>query len=245
LSNVGLLTAFVAGLASFLSPCVAPLLPGYLTMISGSAGFGGQPSGANQSRLRLFWPSALFVAGFSLVFVSLGASASLFGDALQVHRRGLGQLAGVVMIAMGLVVLWGAQAPWLLRERRFHMAPRDFTRSEVLLLGMAFGFGWTPCFGPILASILVYSSTVDTVQRGALLLAVYSLGLGAPFLVAGLGLSRLQRLVAAIGKRANIVASVSGAALVGLGALFVTGQMFQLAIASQRLMQGLPAFLRG
>jgi cytochrome c-type biogenesis protein len=250
LSNVGLLTAFLAGLASFLSPCVAPLLPGYLTLISGSASTPTLTAGPTQAmaapaRLRLFWPSALFVAGFSLVFVSLGASASLFGDALQVHRRGLGQLAGLVMIVMGLVVLWGARAPFLLRERRFHMTPRSFTSSEVLLLGMAFGFGWTPCFGPILASILVYTSTADTVRHGTLLLAVYSLGLGVPFLLAGLGLGQLQTVIRAVSRHGNVVVGVSGAALIVLGVLFLSGQMFQLAIVGQRVLGGLPLVAQG
>lgn len=240
--SVGLLAAFLAGLVSFISPCVAPLLPGYLTMISGTTGSGGYTSAG---RGRLFWSSVVFVTGFTLVFVALGASAPVFGDALRVHRRGVAQIAGLLMVAMGLVVLWGARAPLLMRERRFRYTPRSFTSAEVLLLGMAFGFGWTPCFGPILASILVYSSTADTVRRGALLLTAYSLGLGLPFLLAGLGLQRLQQLVRAISRHGHAVASVSGAALVALGVLFFTGQMFQLAIAGQRLMSGLPSFLRG
>jgi cytochrome c-type biogenesis protein len=232
--TISLLTAFGAGVFSFLSPCIAPLLPGYLTLLSGSA------AGGKSDRFRLFWPSALFVLGFSLVFISLGASASVFGDLLASYRRPLTQISGIVMILMGALILWGARVPFLLRERRFHFTPRQFTPSEVLLLGMAFGFGWTPCFGPILASILVYSSTVETVRQGTLLLGAYSLGLGIPFLLVGLGLGQFQQLARAAGRYAQAIVTVSGVTLVVLGALFVSGQMFRIALAGQRLLATLP-----
>lgn len=241
-SAVGVLAAFGAGVVSFLSPCVAPLLPGYLTLISGSAGAlvpAGGPAVSAPSRLRLFWPSLIFVAGFTLVFVSLGAAASVFGDALRVHRNDLARIAGLVMVLMGVVVLWGARAPFLMRERRFHLKPRAFTASEVLLLGMAFGFGWTPCFGPILASILVYTSTAETVREGTLLLFAYSLGLGLPFLLAGLGLGQLRGVIRAVGRHAGFVVAFSGLALIIIGTLFLTGQMFRLAIAGQRFFGGI------
>jgi cytochrome c-type biogenesis protein len=143
------------------------------------------------------------------------------------------------MILMGLVIIWGARMPFLMRERRFHFTPRSFTASEVLLLGMAFGFGWTPCFGPILASILVYTSTAETVREGTLLLAAYSLGLGLPFLLAGLGLGQLQGLLRAVRRHAQLVVSGSGATLILLGLLFVSGQMYHIAIAGERLLSRL------
>jgi cytochrome c-type biogenesis protein len=232
--TIGLLTAFGAGVFSFLSPCVAPLLPGYLTMLSGSA------AGEQRSKLRLFWPSALFVLGFSLVFISLGASASVFGDLLAEYRRPLTQVSGAVMILMGAVILWGSRMPFFMRERRFHFTPREFSPSEILLLGMAFGFGWTPCFGPILASILIYTSTVDTVRQGTLLLTAYSLGLGIPFLLVGLGLGQFQQVARAAGRYAPAIVTVSGATLVVLGVLFVSGQMFRIAIVGQRVLASLP-----
>lgn len=245
--TIGLLTAFGAGILSFLSPCVAPLLPGYLTLLSGSAGatpVAGQPQPAG-GRLRLFWPSLLFVSGFTLVFVSLGASASAFGDLLDSYRQPLARISGLVMIVMGLVVLWGARMPFLMRERRFHLSARSFTPAETLLLGMAFGFGWTPCFGPILASILVYTSTAETVREGTLLLAAYSLGLGLPFLLAGLGLGMVQRFVRVIGRHGGAVIAFSGVTLVVLGVLFLTGQMFRLAVVGQKLLADLPGPLGG
>ena len=231
-AGVGLLAAFGAGIASFLSPCVAPLLPGFLTMITGSSGDNVDESG---SRLRLFWPSLIFVLGFSLVFVTLGASASVFGDALDTYRQPLTRISGAVMILMGLVILWGWRAPFLMRERRFHLTRHTFTPAETLLVGMAFGFGWTPCIGPFLASILVYTSTAETVREGTLLLAAYSLGLGVPFLLAGLGLGQFKQFVRGIARHSGMVAAVSGGALILIGVLFVTGQMFRLAVAGQRL----------
>jgi cytochrome c-type biogenesis protein len=232
MGGVGLLAAFGAGIASFLSPCVAPLLPGYLTMLSGSTGAVTQAG----SRMRLFWPSLLFVLGFSLVFVTLGASASVFGDVLDSYRQPLTRISGLVMILMGIVILWGSRLPFMMRERRFHLSRQTFTPAETLLLGMAFGFGWTPCFGPILASILVYTSTAETVREGTLLLAAYSLGLGVPFLAAGLGLGQFQRGVKALSRHGGTIVAVSGGALIVIGVLFVSGQMFRLASASQRLL---------
>jgi cytochrome c-type biogenesis protein len=233
-SSVGLLAAFGAGVLSFLSPCVAPLLPGYLALISGTTG----DSQSGDQRLRLFWSSVLFVAGFSLVFVSLGASASVFGDLLDTWRQTLARISGAVMILMGIVILWGMRLPFMMRERRFHPRIRSFSASETLLLGMAFGFGWTPCFGPILASILVYTSTAETVREGTLLLASYSLGLGVPFLLVGLGLGQFQRFVRSVGRHTRVVVSLSGASLILIGVLFLSGQMFRLALAGQRLLGG-------
>jgi cytochrome c-type biogenesis protein len=234
---VGLFAAFGAGVFSFLSPCVAPLLPGYLSMISGSAA--GVVT-SNRGRLRLFWPSLLFVLGFSLVFVTLGASVSVFGDMLAPYRRTMMQISGLVMILMGAVILWGARLPFMMRERRFHLTPRHFSSSEILLLGMAFGFGWTPCFGPILASILVYTSTVDTVRHGTLLLSAYSLGLGIPFLLVGLGLGQFQKFARSVGRYSRAIVTFSGASLIAIGLLFVTGQMFRLAIAGQKFFSNVP-----
>lgn len=230
--GIGLLAAFGAGFVSFLSPCVAPLLPGYLTMISGSSGVVNSAG----NRLRLFWPSLLFVLGFSLVFVTLGASVSVFGDVLASYRQPLMRFSGVVMILMGIVIIWGSRLPFMMRERRFHLSRQTFTPAETLLMGMAFGFGWTPCFGPILASILVYTSTTDTVREGTMLLLAYSFGLGVPFLAAGLGLGQFQRGIRALSRHGGAIVAVSGGAMIAIGVLFVTGQMFRIAIASQKLL---------
>lgn len=240
MSSIGLLTAFGAGFVSFLSPCVAPLLPGYLSLITSTAG--GRYGATLPPRVRSIWPSLVFVFGFSLVFIAMGASASVFGDLLDQYRQPLARFSGVVMILMGVVILWGFRSPFLMRERRVGFEPRSFSPSEVLLLGMAFGFGWTPCFGPILASILVYTSTADTVRYGTLLLTAYSLGLGIPFLLVGAGVGHIRRVINWGTRNAGLVTSLSGVTMIAIGLLFVSGQMFRLAVFGQRLMSGLPGF---
>lgn len=232
-STVGLLGAFGGGVLSFLSPCVAPLVPGYLAMISGSVSGSSQ----QQSRWNLLGTSAVFVAGFSLVFIALGASASAFGNLLFAdYRREMAQVAGILMIAMGLVLLWGFRLPFLMAERKLHFTPRRFTRSETLLIGMAFGFGWTPCFGPILASILALSSTVEGVREGTVLLAAYSLGLGLPFLLVGLGLGHFQRVLRFFTRNMGTVVASSAAVMILVGVLFATGEVFRIALETQRWM---------
>lgn len=241
-ATIGLLTAFAAGFVSFLSPCVAPLVPGYLALISGSATANTQQQ---DRRHQLFLTSLVFVAGFSLVFIALGASVSVFGDLLSEYRREMARGAGIVMILMGIVILWGFRFPFLMTERKIHVTPRQFTASETLLIGMAFGFGWTPCFGPILASILAYTSTVEGVRQGVVLLTAYSLGLGVPFLVAGLGLDTFQRLLRFITRHMAAVVAASGTALVVVGLIFVSGQVFRISIMSQRLMNQIPGLGSG
>lgn len=240
---IGLLGAFGAGVVSFLSPCVAPLVPGYLALISGSASVA---PGRSSRRFRLFKTSLLFVLGFSLVFVTLGASMSIFGDFLFAeYRQQMARVAGFFMILMGIVLLWGFRVPFLMRERKYHLSPHRFTASETLLLGMAFGAGWTPCFGPILASILAFTSTVEGVHQGTLLLTAYSLGLGLPFLIAGLSLDQFQRLVGALVRRMRAVTAVSGVAMLVIGFVFLSGRSYQVAITTQKIMNQLPGFTSG
>ncbi len=230
-STVGLIGAFAGGTLSFLSPCVAPLVPGYLAMISGSVA----GSTEETNRWGLFRTSAVFVAGFSLVFIALGASASAFGNLIfSEYRREMAQVAGLVMIVMGIILLWGFRLPFFMRERKFHFTPRRFTYSETLLIGMAFGLGWTPCFGPILASILALTSTVDGVRQGTLLLAAYSLGLGLPFLLVGLGLGHFQRLLRFFTRHMGAVVACSAAVMILVGILFATGEVFRIALETQR-----------
>lgn len=238
--NLSILAAFAAGLLSFISPCVAPLMPGYLSLISGaSVGQVSAVPGGEGAAGRVLRTSLYFVAGFTLVFVVLGASASAVGGLLAEHRVLLNRVAGGIMILMGLFVAGALRLPWLYRERRFHPdvkvnAQRTLTRSETMLLGMAFGFGWTPCIGPLLGSILIYTSTADTVQRGTLLLLAYSIGLGVPFVALGLGVGRILGAIRWVTRHYGVVSALSGATLVVLGVLFLTDRFLYFNIAAQR-----------
>jgi cytochrome c-type biogenesis protein len=230
-SSLGIVAAFVAGVISFISPCVAPLVPGYLSLISGTTV--GDGSDATGNSRRILTSSLLFVVGFTLVFVVLGASASAIGEFID--RQLLNRIAGVIMIVMGLFVIGALQLPWLYRERRFHPAVnRSLTRSETVLLGMAFGFGWTPCIGPLLASILIYTSAAETVGRGTILLLAYSLGLGLPFIIVGVGVGRALGAMRWVTRHYRAVSLVSGGTLILLGTLFVTDRFFYFSIAAQR-----------
>ncbi len=174
--------AFGAGLISFLSPCTLPLLPGYLSYISG---LGAEEVRSGENTATLVTASGLFVLGFSLIFVALGATASYIGSALLPYRGTMNQVAGVFIIVMALGMLGLFKFPMFYMEKRFHLG-RELGIWSALPLGMAFAFGWSPCIGPVLTSIMAYATTEGTAQKGALLLFVYALGLGVPFLAVAL-----------------------------------------------------------
>lgn len=181
---VGFGFAFIAGLISFLSPCVVPLIPGYLSYVSGvSIDNLGKPSVSQLSRILL--SSALFVLGFTMVFVSLGTSFSLLGSLAEAYRRELTMVSGGVMVFMGILMMDIIPVNLLAREFRFHPETRGLGMLGGIPLGMAFGLGWLPCVGPVLASILFFASTAETVLQGTMLLLVYSLGLGLAFILTG------------------------------------------------------------
>lgn len=232
-AQIGLVLAFLAGFVSFLSPCIAPLVPGYLALLSGAASDGGQTR-VKGPNWRLMHTSFSFVAGFTLMFVALGASAVTIGGLLEAHRTSMLRLSGAFMVVMGFVMLGVFRLPWLLRERRWHREPRRFAPSETLLLGAAFGFGWTPCLGPVLAVILAYTSTVETVQQGTALLTAYSLGLGVPFLLIGVGLGWIDGFARWLRRWSGLMNAASGLVLIAIGVLFATDRFFFISIAVQR-----------
>lgn len=240
LVTVGWLLAFGAGLLSFFSPCVVPIVPGYLSLVSGVA-IGSQPATRRQTE-RVVVASILFVLGFTLVFVVLGAAASLLGGLLDGSRPLFTRVAGLLMIGMGLLVTGVIRVPMLARDYRVHFVDRGYGPVGVVLIGMAFGFGWTPCIGPVLASILLYAGTADTAQEGALLLVVYSLGLGIPFVLSGLLMSRAVNALGWVRRRLRVLNLVSGSLLMVIGGLFLFNQAYMLAYlsaASQRLLEPL------
>jgi len=231
-AQVGFTVAFLAGVVSCLSPCIAPLIPGYLALLSGTATDGRTKAG--RIDWQLLGTSAVFVAGFTLVFVTLGAAASAGGGLLDEYRRPMVRISGGLMILMGFVMLGALRLPWLVRERRWHIEPRRFRTSETLLIGMAFGLGWTPCFGPVLAVILAYTSTAETVREGTLLLTAYALGMGLPFLLLGVGVGWFDRFARMLRRHSGVMTALSGLTMLVLGGLFVTDRFFYITIAVQR-----------
>jgi cytochrome c-type biogenesis protein len=221
--QVGIAAAFVAGLASFLSPCVLPMVPGYLSFLAGLAGARtGSPRGARS----LVVSALLFVAGFSVVFVALGSTASVAGMALVPYRAILGRLAGVLVIAFGVLMLGVIRMPGLYREFRLDPARvRGLGAWAAPAMGAAFAFGWTPCVGPILGSILVLAGSGASVAAGAGLLIAYSLGLGVPFVLFAVFVERLGPVLPWLQRHATVVARTGGVFLILFGALLVTGTM--------------------
>lgn len=218
------LVSFFAGLVSFLSPCVLPLLPGYVAFMTGS-------STTDRVPVRRALPGTLaFVGGLTVVFVSLGATASVLSGFLNDHKRGLELFSGAFIIAMGVLLVFGERGP-LMRERRFHLRPGGGA-LRTFVLGMAFAFGWTPCIGPTLGAALNLATTSNGLASGIGLLFAYSLGLGAPFIAAGLGLvtfgGRLKR-------HAATIQVFGGAILVVIGVLVLTGRLTDITVWMQRV----------
>lgn len=229
-SDVGLLAAFGGGMISFLSPCVLPLVPGYLSLLSGVSASDlvqGAPTG--QQRRRVLLAALGFVVGFTIIFTLLGATASSIGSVLQDHKRGLEQFFGLLVIIMGLFLLGIFPSSALLRERRVQLAPKRFGMLAAPIAGMAFAFGWTPCIGPILSGVLSAAASSDTVGRGVVLLLAYSLGLGVPFLLSALALHRLRGLFGWVKRHYRAINFVSGAILLAFGYLLFTNQVGWLA----------------
>ena len=234
----GIIAAFGGGMISFLSPCVLPLVPGYLSLVSGvSVAELSDRDRAVATTTRVLRPTLLFVAGFTLVFTLLGVGASAIGQSLLRHRLGLNQIAGAVTILMGLFIA-GVLVPGAMqRERRFHVLPDSLGVFAPPLMGMAFAFGWTPCIGPILSVVLSTAATQSTLGRGVGLLLAYSIGLGVPFVAAGLGLGRLTGLFGWVKRHFRAINLVSGAFLVGFGVLLLTNELGEVSGAIQRFMQ--------
>lgn len=215
--------AFVAGLFSFLSPCVFPLVPSYLAFVGGSVG-----GAARADRRLLLRQSLVFIAGFSLVFIAMGASASMVGAVLREHRAALTVAAGAVVILFGLVMLGVLRIPLLYRDARPRFRGDASRPWGALLLGMAFAAGWTPCIGPILGGILTLAGAGGTLAVGVSLLAVYALGLAVPFLAAALALDPFLRFSKGFKSALPWVERSAGALLLVAGVLMVSGMYTQL-----------------
>jgi len=240
-ADVTIAAALLAGLLSFLSPCVLPLVPPYLVYLAGTslerfAGAEPQPQVKRETVLA----ALLFVAGFSTVFIALGASASAIGALLHAYSYWLANLAGVAIIIMGLHFLGLTRFAFLMREKRVEMA-RPVGLWGAYAMGLAFAFGWTPCIGPILATILAVAASKETVATGAGLLAVYSAGLGIPFLVAAFAIEPFARSMMKFKRHLAAVERTMGALLVLTGVAFLTGWINE---ASYWLLEWFPALGR-
>jgi cytochrome c-type biogenesis protein len=221
--NVTIVAALVAGMLSFLSPCVLPLVPPYLVYLAGTSieRLADAETGPRVRRETIV-AAALFVLGFSTVFVALGASASAIGAVVRAYSGELAIVAGIVIIVMGLHFLGLTPISWLMREKRFDVA-KPVGRWGAYLMGLAFALGWTPCIGPILAAILAVAASEATVAKGAGMLAIYSLGLGVPFLVAALAVGPFAAFLARFRAHLGLVEKAMGGLLVLTGIAFLTG----------------------
>jgi cytochrome c-type biogenesis protein len=227
MQNVTIAAALLAGMLSFLSPCVLPLVPPYLVYLTGTSLERFADEEAPPRVLRETLAAAfLFVLGFSTVFVALGASASAVGGVLRAYSGELAVLAGVAIIVMGLHFLGLTPIAWLMREKRFQLA-KPVGLWGAYLMGLAFALGWTPCIGPILAAILAVAASEATVVKGAGMLAIYSLGLGVPFMIAALAVEPFAAFLARFRTHLGLVEKAMGGLLVLTGIAFLTGTVSQ------------------
>ncbi len=217
------IAAFVAGLISFLSPCVLPLVPGYVSLISG-VGVEELKSQETQLLRKVMLNSAAFILGFSVVFIMLGAISTEVGQLMARHKSLLAQVAGVVIILFGLHLTGIFKIKALYTDARLHSVKGGSTAWGAFVIGFAFAFGWTPCVGPILAVILGFAAAQDSVIKGIILLAVYSLGLAVPFLLTSLGIERFLKFYSRFRTHMHALEVVSGVLLIALGGLLVFGR---------------------
>lgn len=240
---VQLVVAFGAGVISFISPCVLPLLPGYLSMMSGYSA--AQLEAGEASPRRMTGVILLFILGFTVVFAALGAAATGFGQFLRSNLTLLTRVAGVVIIIFGILMVAMAVSnrgflATMSQERKVHVRPSRLGKWAPPVMGAAFGFGWTPCIGPVLTVILAAAATQETLFQGVFLLVAYSLGLGVPFLLAGLGLYKFFGRLKPYLKPINIA---SGVFLALFGVLMVTNSLGDVSAWFVRFFDSVP-FLR-
>lgn len=235
--DIGIAIAFTAGVFSFLSPCVLPLVPSYLTFVTGMS-LEDLQEGVN--RKATFIHSLLFVIGFSSIFILLGASASFLGQFFRAYQDWIARVGGVIIIVLGMHLAGVFKLTPLMREKRIHLHDKPAGYLGTLGVGMAFGAGWTPCIGPILGAILTYGATQDTMWAGVGLLSVYSLGLAVPFLTASLALDWFLQTFQKFRRWIPIIEKSSGILLIVLGVLLLTGRLTVLAAWLNRYT---PAFI--
>ena len=256
MENVSLFGAFIAGVLSFISPCVLPLIPGYLSFISGvsleemrgmqpvAAGAGGATmtvaTGVSAAAKRqVIITSLFFILGFSLVFVSLGASATYLGQFLMERLTIFGKIAGVLLIIFGLHTIGVFKIPFLLNEARVQANTKPASMIGAVIVGISFAFGWTPCIGPILSAILLVAAQQESVNQGIVLLSIYSLGLAIPFLLTAIAINQFFVAFKKIRRHYHAIEIVSGVLMIVIGVLIFTNRF---TIIAQWLTPYLPTF---
>ena len=241
LSGVGLAAAFAGGAISFLSPCVLPLVPGYLSYVTGRALDTSGPASAARTaaRLPMLGLSLCFVLGFSTVFMLLGASATALGQLLLKYRYEANIIGGVIVIVFGLFMTGLLRLPWLQREFRFHGRLEGGHPLASYVLGIGFAFGWTPCIGPVLGAILTVSALSATALNGVALLGVYSLGLGIPFLASALFTNALLQRLKTMRRAGRMLQIAAGGIMVAMGVAMITGYMTAFAFWFLEMFPGL------
>ena len=240
ISEIGLLAAFAAGMISFLSPCVLPLVPGYVSYVSGSAALDSPPS--SLARWSALLPSLCFVLGFSSVLVALGASATLLSRVLLSYRYETNLIGGAIIILFGILATGLVPMPWLFeRDVRYHGQLPSGKLPGAYVMGLSFGFGWTPCIGPVLGAILTVSAASATASAGIVLLTAYALGLGVPFLISAAFTENLMRRMGAMRRAGRWLKIGSGFIMIAMGIAMMTGYM---SIMSYWLLENFPIFSR-
>jgi cytochrome c-type biogenesis protein len=232
-SGVGIFAALAAGVVSFLSPCVLPLVPGYLSAVTGVSANELDDAGWR----RVLGPSLLFVASFSTIFILLGLTATGLGSTLQDHKQLLTKISGALIIAMGVLFVASLFITRLNREWHVDALLERAGKGGPIVAGAAFAIAWTPCIGPTLGAILSAASLSDSAARGAFLLAVYSAGLAIPFILTALAFSQMTTAFAVVKRHYQAIVAVGGAILIGMGILIWTGELFQLNIEAQNWLE--------
>ena len=228
--SLTVLVAFTAGLLSFLSPCVLPLVPSYLTFITGLG-----LEDVSRTRRTTLLHATLFVLGFSFIFVALGAGATVFGQLMLAYRSWIARAGGVLMIVMGLWMLGVLRLDALQRERRVHLSAKPVGYLGTVFVGIAFGAGWTPCLGPILGATLMLAANETEMAKGIGMLAAYSAGLALPFLIAAIAFERFLSFFQSFKKHLGTVNRIAGVLLIVVGVLMFTGWFARLAALLQPL----------
>ena len=239
ISNIGILAALTAGAISFLSPCVLPLVPGYVSYIAGNSTVSGQSARTSGGRLSTLMLSISFVMGFSTIFVALGASATAVSRLLLAYRYESNLVGGAIIILFGVFMTGLLRLPWLDRDVRFHGHIGGGHPLGAYLLGLAFGFGWTPCIGPVLGAILTMSAISTTASSGVALLGFYSIGLGLPFIASALFTEELAKRLKTMRRAGRLLQIGAGGIMIVMGLAMITGQMSVFAFW---LLQNFPIF---